>query len=106
MVYCVQGQLAFSGGSRRNAVRTDVESRIAARQRWGVDTLAAVTLRGEPVLLVSLRFVSRLDADDLVARIQAFATGQRRPLAGSWLRVHGCTHDAAGVCESGTRITW
>jgi hypothetical protein len=108
VVYCVQAELAFSSSARRNSVLSDIESRISTRERWGVDVIQMAPLRsGANGIRLELRFTSRLDADDLMARIESFATGQRRPLAGSWLTVHNCTHDsAASACVPDARRDW
>ena len=108
MVYCASAQLAFSTAARRNAVLADAQARIAGKQRWSVDTLTAEPFRfGANGIRVELRFVSRADADDLMARVEAFATGVRAPLAGSWLTLHDCSHDeGTDVCTVVGRRDW
>lgn len=110
MVYCVQAQLLFSSAARRDAVLSDMQSRIATKQRWGVETLEAFNfIRSTPVNGISarLRFVTKADADDLKARVENFATGPRAPLAGSWIRVHDCSHDeGTDNCTSIVERTW
>lgn len=98
--YCVQAQLIFNSATRRDQVRSDVESRIATRPRVDVDRIESVDLPERPfALLVELRFTSKLDQEDLRSRIEAFAVGPRAPQAGSWLRVHDCTHvDGLNLC--------
>ena len=94
MVYGLQGSLAFSSAARRDAVLSDMQTRISSKPRWDVDVLQVASGRqGVNAITVSLRFTVRADADDLSARVQSFATGQRAPLPGSWLTVHDCTHD-------------
>lgn len=98
MVYAAEFRGAFTSAARRDAVRADIEARIAARPRWSIDLIASADLSGDLAggangLTFSIRFLSRADQDDLVARIQAFATGVRAPIAGSTLTVHDCPHD-------------
>lgn len=108
MVFCAQAQLAFSSGARRDAVLADVEARIVGRPRWDADVLQAESFRfGTHGIRVELRFVSRADADDLLARMEAFAVGQRLPEPGSWMTVHDCTHDeATNACLVVARRDW
>jgi hypothetical protein len=108
MVYCVLAELAFSSSARRQLVLDDIVARIAGRARWGVDEVEATVRKdGAVSIKIQLRFVSRLDADDLMARIDAFATGQRTPLAGSWLTVHDCSHDGPPQpCVPDARRDW
>lgn len=110
MVYCVEARLAFSTSARRDAVLSDIQTRIGTKQRWSVDTLLAADLRprqGQFGIIAELRFVSRLDADDLRSRVEAFATGPRSPLAGSWLTVHDCSHDeSTNSCTAVVRRDW
>ena len=108
MVYCVQAQLAFSSASRRDQILGDVTSRITGKPRWDVDTLQAESFRfGVNGIRVELRFTSRADADDLMSRVQSFATGARAPLAGSWLSIHDCSHDeGTNSCGSVVRREW
>jgi hypothetical protein len=108
MVYCILAELAFSSSARRQAVLDDIVARIAGRERWGVEQVeAAVRKDGAVAIKMQLRFVSRLDADDLMARIDAFAVGQRTPLAGSWITVHNCSHDGAPQeCVPDARRDW
>lgn len=94
MVYCVNGTISFSTAARRDAVLADMQARIVGKQRWGIEVLSASGSRvGPNGINVELRFSSQADADDLRARLEAFATGVRVPAAGSWLRVSSCTHD-------------
>lgn len=96
MVYAVNALIAFSTTARRDAVLADMQSRIAGKPRWGVEIIeAAASHYGADGIRLELRFTSQADADDLKARIEAFATGARLPQPGSWLRVHSCTHDEA-----------
>ena len=99
---------AFSSAARRNAVLSDIETRVASKQRWDVDVLVAAPSRlGANGLYVELRFVSSADADDLRSRVESFATGVRTPLAGSYLIVHNCTHDeGANECSVVASRTW
>lgn len=108
MVYCVQGVLTFSTAARRDAVLADVQTRIVGKARWQAEPeqLAATTIENAAGITVEMRFVARADADDLMARIGAFATGARAPSAGSWLRVHDCSHDTDVACGAGTLRTW
>lgn len=110
MIFCLQAQLLLSSANARDAVRDDVAARIVGKQRFGVDVIYASVTRGggSPVLNVELRFVTELDRDDLVARIEAFATGPRTPQPGSWYQLHDCTHDIddAGPCVIESRREW
>lgn len=118
MVYCVQGALAFTSSARRNAVVTDIQTRISARPRFGTDVLKSAnvrlrtaTLQTEPRgvngIRFEMRFTNRSDADDLIARIQAFATGLRLPVAGSFVAVHNCTHDGTpDPCVTDLEVVW
>jgi hypothetical protein len=94
VVYGVTGMLAFSSVARRDAVLSDLQTRISGKSRWGIDVLEpAGSHYGPNGIYLELRFTSRLDADDLKARLENFATGQRAPQPGSWIRVHTCSHD-------------
>lgn len=96
MVYCVQLFASFGTAARRDNVLADIQARIAGKPRWSVDLLEAADLRpklGQYGLRAELRFVSRLDADDLKTRVETFATGTNAPQPGSHLIVHDCTHD-------------
>lgn len=110
MVYCVQLRASFGTATRRDNVLADIQARIAGKSRWSADLLEAADLRprlGQHGIRAELRFVSRADADDLKARVEAFATGQRAPQAGSYLVLHDCTHDeAANACTVVARRDW
>lgn len=109
MVYAMQGSLAFSTAARRDQVLADLNSQIASREQWGTSTARAEALEiGQHGLIVDARFTSRASVDSLKARIESFATGQRLPLAGSFIDVHDCTHDAANPapCSGVTRRVW
>lgn len=112
MVYCLQAALAFTSAARRDAVLNGIATRIAGRPRWGVDELQAVSLApripgGTDGLRTTLRFVSRADEEDLMARIEALATGQRTPIDGSWVALHDCGHDdEEGACAPAERREW
>jgi hypothetical protein len=107
VVYCAQAALAFSTAARRDAVLTDIQTRILGRPRWAASaeevTAADLSERipggTNGITVTGLRFTNRADADDLLNRIRAFAVGQRLPLAGSWVEVHDCPHDEGrGAC--------
>ena len=109
MVYAMQAELAFSTAARRDAVLADINSQIASRPRWGQSTaVASAVTAGANGILLELRFTSRADLDAVKARIESFATGQRSPLAGSFIDIHDCTHDAANPqpCSGVTRRVW
>lgn len=93
-VFCLNATLAFSTAGRRDTVLSDLQSRVVGKQKWGVEVISASGSRvGPNGITVEIRFISRLDVDDLMARLESFATGVRAPLAGSWVRVSSCTHD-------------
>jgi len=100
MVYCVQAQLAFTSATRRNTVQTAIANRIGGKQMWDVTRNEAVPSRlGPNSLMVDMRFASKLDQTDLEGFIEAQATGQFAPLAGSWIKLHNCRHDESiGFC--------
>ena len=109
MVYAIQGLLAFSTVQRRDQVLSDIQSQIATRERWGESTAVAAALDiGANGIVVDLRFISQADQASIKARIDAFATGQRAPLTGSYIDTHDCTHDAANPapCSGVTRRVW
>ena len=110
MVYCVEARLAFSTSARRDTILADIQSRISGKQRWSVDVLVAADLSprvGQFGIIVELRFISKADADDLKNRIEAFATGQRLPVAGSWITIHDCSHDeGTNSCTAVVRRDW
>jgi hypothetical protein len=109
VVYALQAELAFSTAARRDAVLADINSQIASRPRWGESTAtAAAVSAGANGIVLELRFTSRADADAVRARIESFASGQRLPLAGSVLRAHDCSHDAANPspCVGVTTRAW
>lgn len=112
MVYCVQIRAAFSTAARRDTVLSDIQSRIAGKSRWSVDVLEARPLQIAGVtqpngLFVVLRFTSSADADDLRARVEAFAVNARAPLAGSVLVLHNCPHDeGTDDCAVVATRTW
>lgn len=109
MVFCVMAELSFSTAARRDTVLADIQARIVGRPRWDVDHIEATTDKaGNPAIHLELRFTSRLDQEDLNSRIRNFATGQRAPLAGSWLRIHDCNHDEADVqlCTVAAERVW
>lgn len=104
MVYCAQARLIFSTAARRDAVYADIESDITGKNRWGVTTLSQDPRNG---LYLEARFMTRADEQSLQARIEAFATGQRTPQAGSYLRLHDCTHDeGTNICTPTYERVW
>ena len=108
MVYCVQIQVAFSTAAHRDTVLSAMETRIAGKPRWSVDVLETASFRfGANGLMAELRFVSSANADDLKARLEAVAISAVTPLAGSWVRVHTCTHDeATNLCTVVAERIW
>lgn len=108
MVYCVQAQLAFSSATRRNNILSDMQTRIANKQRWSVDELYATSFRfGANGIHTVLRFTTPADADDLKARVESIGTGQNAPVAGSWISVHTCSHDeGSNSCSETARRVW
>lgn len=107
MVYCLQAQLAFNTATRRNNVRTAILNRIDGRSRWQADRIEAQSNRiGPNGLAVELRFVSRADQEDLESRLDALFP-QNPPLAGSWMRLHDCSHDeATNACSVTSTREW
>lgn len=108
MVFGVQALLAFNTAQRRNTIQNAITTRISGKGRFGADRLTGTANRvGPNGLAVELRFVTKLDADDLQAFIEAQATGQNTPLDGSWLRVHECSHDeGTNVCTPLFERVW
>lgn len=115
MKYCVLAQLAFTSAARRDAVLADLQQRISTRPRWGIDVLRADTVYLGPNktpnangIVAELRFDARADQEDLKSRLEGFATGQRQPVAGSYIALHDCNHDEATpvTCVEVTRGTW
>lgn len=115
MVYCVAATLAFTSAARRDAVLADLQSRIEGRPRWGIDVLRASTVylgasktKNVNGIIASLRFSSRADQEQLKTRPESFATGQRAPVAGSYIALHDCSHDEASPveCVELARRTW
>lgn len=110
MVFDVEARLAFATGARRNGILSAAQTRIDGKQRWDVETLEAGDLRprgGQFGIRLSLRFASRVDADDLVDRIETLAVGANTPVAGSWLTIHDCSHDEdTDSCTNVTRVEW
>lgn len=95
MIFCVQAHLVFDLATRRDVVFTLMTTRIVSRQRWSVDSLYTSTSKdGFPSIRCELRFVTRVDQEDLRDFVEANATGANAPRAGSWLRIHNCSHDA------------
>lgn len=108
MVYGVQARLALSTPQRRNQVVNAITARIEGKQRLGADLIQGAAARvGPNALTLELRFIGPLDADDLRAHLESTLTGQLLPLAGSWLRVHACTHDEGlNVCTATFERVW
>lgn len=107
MVYCLQAALAFNTATRRNNVKTAIETRIDGRERWDVDRVESMALRaGANGLVVELRFIARADQEDLDSRMaQLFPANP--PLAGSWMRLHDCSHDeGTNACAVMATRTW
>lgn len=109
MVYCFRAELVFSTANRRDAVYADIETRIAGKPKFSDLVLVAqpTEFTGEPSILAAFRFSSRADLDDLAARIESFATGQRTPRPGSWYELHECPHDGdAAPCATEPPRVW
>lgn len=107
MVFCLQADLVFSNATRRDDVLADMQSQINQRPRWG-DSVATgyTTPAAQPAITVESRFTARTDLDSLTARLESFATGPRRPDAGSWYAVHDCGHDTVVSCPTPARRVW
>lgn len=108
MVYCVQAELAFSTAARRDQVLADIQSGIATLATWDGTTLRAdAVTAGQFGIVLEVRFTTRAAQQSIIARIEAFAQGQRRPLAGSLYVFHDCAHDEGnGRCGGVTRKVW
>ncbi len=108
MVFCVQASLAFTSAQRRNQALTQIQNRVAGKQRFGLDVLSATSARlGANALQVEYRFVAEADAVDLRTFAESTLTGQLLPLAGSFIRVHSCSHDeATNVCTVTYSRSW
>lgn len=114
-VYDLRLIAGFSTAARRDSIRGEIETRIADRPRWQLDTLEsqAVTVPlddGKVTyphgLVAEFRFVSEIDRDDLELRIKDRAAGVRAPLDGSTISVHLCFHDENGECGPWRHARW
>ena len=108
MVYGVIGRMAFTSAARRDAVLSDIVTTLGSRPRWSNEdnverVLAAPVRQGTHGIILEARCQNRADADAVKARIETFATGQRQPVAGSWVATHECRHDGQGVCSESSR---
>lgn len=96
MVYAVQIDLEFATAVVRDTTLLGLQTRIGSKSRFGVLRTDAVTARsGNHGLVVDVRFTARADMEDLKAWLEATAVGPNAPLAGSRVRIHECSHDAA-----------
>ena len=95
-VTAFRADLAFSSAFRRDQVRANVVLFFAGKSMLG-EALAIATTDlplGPNGLVIDVRMRNAGDADDLLARIVAVASGARKPVAGSTVRTHPCSHDA------------
>lgn len=120
MVYAAHMRAAFSTAARRDQILSDIQNRFLGKPRWDADATVCVAadLRGVEKgitdgqfgIIFDCTFTARQDADELLARVQAFATGQRQPVAGSWLAIHDCDHDTEDappcVIDPADRVVW
>lgn len=94
MVFSLQLQIPFGTVARRNTAITELQTEIATRSRWGVESIAPITSEaGDPVVLADLRFVSEGDNDIVEQWLRNRLTGVRTPRDGAWIQVHRCPHD-------------
>ena len=94
MVYAAQAGLSFSTVTARNDVQAAIAGIHGSKQKWGATVNQAGTdMQGRPALSVEMRFTSKADSQDLMAKIKQQAVGARLPLSGSWVRIHDCPHD-------------
>lgn len=108
-VFCAQGELAFGSAARRDEVLADLAGDAGGRARWQGEAHRLVpgeVPAGLVGIVVEQRFLARADADAFVARLEAVVTGPRKPVAGSWVAVHVCSHDVGGPCPPGTVRAW
>lgn len=109
MVFSVQSTLEFANATRRDNVLVGIQTRIGSKSRFGELIAEAVVAKsGNPAIAVSVSFTSRADMDDLKAWVETNAVGANLPRAGSWIRIHECSHDVSNPqpCVIESQRTW
>ena len=109
MVYCVQAELKFNNATRRNAMLNGIAAEIATRPQWQTKLLEAVFAKdGAFAVAVEVRFNSATDMNEVKEFVIANATGPNTPNAGSWLKIHECSHDSPtpALCIDTLRQDW
>lgn len=96
MVYAFQAFMLFETVNARDTVFSDIQSRLQNRPIWGTMELSSfISSGGDPGLSVDVKYISKLDQEALVNRIENFLTGPRAPktATNSGYSFHDCTHD-------------
>lgn len=96
----VEARLLFASQSAAQDFATQVGTEIKARAIYVYDTVVGVALHPVDGWLAwgECRFETRADADAVSNRVQTLWSAgpqTKRPLAGSWVKIHLCSHDEA-----------
>ena len=107
MVYAIQLTLGFRNIARRDGVASNIQAKLSLPQ-YGDPEVVPQVIRGDPGLLVTMRFINEADRDAMWTELDAaLGTGVNGPVTGSRAWIHDCTHDeAVGVCTPGVERFW
>lgn len=111
MVFAVQAFLAFRNTARRNAVSSNIQTRLAQNVPFGqVERIDTVSTTGDPAVSLTVRFQTQAERDAFLTDVEAFVgTGVNGPATGlSFYVPHDCPHDEPhpSQCVLGARRDW
>ncbi len=94
-VTALRADLAFTSAARRDQVQANLALFFVGKLMLGeaLNLATAELPLGSHGLMVDVRMHNEKDTNALLARIEAFASGARTPIAGSTVKTHPCSHD-------------
>lgn len=109
MVFAVQAVMAFRNAARRNAVSSNIQTRLAQDVPFGQVVRTDFTNEaGDASVVLEVRFSTRAEQESFWADLQAaVGTGVNGPVVGFGFRqIHDCPHDqpSPAPCVVATRV--
>ena len=103
MVYAVQALVGFRNTARRDAVKANVQTRLAQNVPWGEVTITNTIVRPSrnPAFYAEVRFNTKAEQQAFWSDLNSFlGSGVNGPTTGSEWWGHDCRDDGTGgACQ-------
>jgi hypothetical protein len=112
MVYAIQLYLGFRSTARRDTTAGNIATKFGASALYEqpqVDSVDHLWHATDPALIVTARFLTAADRDDMWTQIDTYlGTGTNGPVTGSRGWIHDCTADelGGGSCAINSERVW